>query len=74
MRAHVKNGHIVVDEPTTLPEGAEVVLVLADREDDLDDAERAELHADILAGLDDVEAGRTVDAEEVIAELRARRK
>jgi hypothetical protein len=74
MRAHVRNGYIVVDEPTNLPEGAEVVVAVVDADDDLDDAERAELEAELHAGLDDLEAGRTFDAEDVIAELRARHR
>jgi predicted transcriptional regulator len=40
--------------------------------DDLDAEERAQLHAAIQEGLDDMKAGRTYDAAEVIAELRAR--
>jgi len=71
LRAHVENGRIVVDEATTLPEGTLLSLVAVPR-DDLDDAERAELHAAIRDGIDDVKAGRTVDAADVIAELRAR--
>lgn len=33
LRAHVKNGRLVLDEPTTLPEGAEVELVPMDEID-----------------------------------------
>jgi hypothetical protein len=36
LRARVTNGRLVLDEPTTLPEGTE--LELAPVEDDLDDA------------------------------------
>lgn len=71
LKARVRNGRLVLDEPTDLPEGIEVPLVLADG-DDMDDEERKALDEAILEGLDDVEAGRTVDAEEVIARLRAR--
>jgi len=71
LRAHVENGRIVVDEATTLPEGTLLSLVAVPG-DDLDDAERTELHAAISDGIDDVKAGRTVDAADVIAELRAR--
>lgn len=34
LRARVTNGHLVLDEPTTLPEGTEVELVVI--EDELD--------------------------------------
>ncbi len=78
LKAHVKGGRLVVDEPTSLPEGTEVELVAVDDEvlasggDYLDDEERERLHEAIERGLEDVRAGRTVDAREVIAELRAR--
>ena len=77
LRAVVKNGRLVLDEPTDLPEGEVVELVpadayLDDATDDLDDEERARLHAAIDRGLADIEAGRTVPAEDVIEMLRAR--
>ncbi|HEX4515042.1 MAG TPA: hypothetical protein VH054_15960 [Polyangiaceae bacterium] len=67
----------MLDEPTDLPEGEEVELVpldevLAAGGDYLDDDERRRLHESLERGLADVKAGRTVDAETVIAELRAR--
>jgi hypothetical protein len=71
LKAHVKNGRLVLDEPTTLPEGAEIrVWVVED--DGLDDEERLELHEAIREGLDDAKAGRTIDADEWAAELRSR--
>lgn len=72
LRAHVENGRIIVDDLTSLPEGTLLSLVPVSDVDDLDDDERAELHAAIRAGIEDVKAGRTFDAAEVIAELRAR--
>jgi hypothetical protein len=77
LKAHVKNGRLVLDEPTDLPEGREVELVpvdevLASGGDYLDDEERERLHASIRRGLEDVKAGRTVEASQVISKLRAR--
>ena len=77
LKAHVHNGRLVLDEPTDLPEGEIVELVRADEflgddQDDLDDEERARLHQAIDRGLEDVKAGRTVDAMQVIERLRAR--
>ena len=46
---------------------------LADDEDDLDDAERARLHAALQRSLEDIRAGRVHNARAVIAELRGRR-
>ncbi len=77
LKAHVRGGRLVLDEPTELPNGTEVELVpldevLAGGGDYLDDEERERLHRSIERGLEDVRAGRTVDAREVIADLRAR--
>lgn len=77
LKAHVKNGRLLLDEPTDLPEGEEVELVpldevLANGGDYLDEEERRRLHQSIARGIDDAEAGRTVDARQVIEELRAR--
>ena len=71
VRAHVENGRIIVDEATNLPEGTLLSLVAVPG-DDLDDAERAELNAAIGESMEEVKAGRSVDAADVIAELRAR--
>ena len=45
MRARVQKGRLVLDEPTSLPEGAEVDLVLDDGGDELDAEDRAALNA-----------------------------
>ena len=70
LKAQVKDGRIVVDEPTNLPDGAEVEVVVID--DDLSAEERAELHASLDRALDDSEAGRGVDAWEYLKQYRAR--
>ena len=72
LKARVQNGRYVIDEPTNLPDGAEVELQLLVG-DDLDDAERALLHASIEEGLDDAEADRVLSVEESLAEIRALR-
>lgn len=71
MKAHVKNGRLLLDEPTELPEGAEVEIVaLATDADDLDDEDRRRLYDALAESEDDVQHGRLVPAEEVIASLR----
>ena len=71
LKARVKGGRLVLDEPTDLPEGAEVdIAVLGD---DLSVEERAELHASLDRALADSEAGRGVDLWEYLANFRARR-
>ncbi len=77
LKAQVQNGRLVLDEPTDLPDGEVVELVpvdevLANGGDYLDDEERQRLHQSIERGLEDVKAGRTVEASKVIERLRAR--
>ena len=70
LKAQVKNGRIVVDEPTDLPDGAEVELRIVGG-DELDEDERVALHASLERGLDDEDAGRKVDVDEFLAEVAA---
>lgn len=71
-RAHVANGRLVLDEPTDLPEGFVLHLVVDDEGDDLDDTERAELHAAIDESREQIRRGEFITAEELIASLRPR--
>ena len=76
--ARVRNGRLVLDEPTDRPEGDLVELVpldevLASGGDDLDRAERAALHQELEASILESKTGQLIDAEDVLAELRARR-
>ena len=77
MKAKVKNGHLVLNEPTTLPEGMEVSLVIdllgEDDGDDLSEEERAALHAALKRGLESAKADRFRPAAEFLDELRRRR-
>jgi hypothetical protein len=70
LKARVRNGRLVLDEPTNLPEGTEVRVALVD-DDDLDDGERAELHAAIKASESEIDAGQVVTEEELWTRLRA---
>lgn len=68
----VKNGRVVVDEPTDLPDGAEVeVLVIGG--DELTPEERVELHASLDRALENSDAGRGVDAWEYLKQCRPER-
>ena len=71
IKARVHNGRLVVDEPTELPEGTEVGFLPLDPGDWLDPEDRAALQRALLASQEDLEAGRLIDAEEVLRELRA---
>lgn len=72
LKAQAKNGRLVLDEPTDLPDGAEVEVVVF--HDDLSVDDRAALHASLDRALDDSEAGRGVDAAEYLRQYRARRE
>lgn len=74
VKAKVRNGRLTVDEPTELPEGAEIELVPLDGWDDLDDEDRKRLHAALAASEEDVAQGRVRDARDVLADLSGRRR
>jgi hypothetical protein len=71
LKARVRAGRLVVDEPTDLPEGTELELLPLDPGDWLDEADRAALHEALRQSDGDVEAGRLVSAEDVLRELRS---
>jgi hypothetical protein len=73
LRARVENGRLHLDEPTELPEGTELELVVDDDGDDLTDQERQALHEALLTSLSSAEAGRSRPASALIDELRRRR-
>jgi hypothetical protein len=70
IRATVRNGRIVVDEPTTLPEGHEVELCVLN-DDGMPEDERRRLHASIVRGIRDGEAGREVELDSFVDSLDA---
>jgi hypothetical protein len=72
LKAHVRGGRLVLDEPTDLPEGAEVRVALVD-DDDLDEAERARLHAAITEAEMELDAGKAVGEDELWSRLRTTR-
>ena len=57
LKAIVKNGRLVLDAPTDLPEGLEVELAIVDEEDD----------SEVEASAEDETTGRLVDVKDVIA-------
>jgi hypothetical protein len=71
LKAHVHNGRLVLDEPTDLPEGAEVNLAIVD-EDEMGEEERARLHAALERSMAQAKAGKLIDGDEVIGRLLAR--
>ncbi len=75
LKAHVRSGRILVDEPTDLPEGTEIELVPLDELDEygMTREERAQLDAALEESEADIAAGRLISEEEFWARLRASR-
>lgn len=68
VRARVRNGRLVVDEPTDLPEGTELELATSDDEPwDLTEDQRAELKARLTSS----DPTKLVPAADVFARLRS---
>jgi hypothetical protein len=75
LKAHVRNGHFVSDEPTDLPEGTEVELQLVNVADpfaDMAPEERAELEGALEEGARDFEKGDHMEARAFMAQLRTK--
>jgi hypothetical protein len=73
LRARVEKGRLILDEPTTLPDGTIIDLVADDEGDDLTDEERRALHAALSASWTSAEAGHLRPASAILDELRQRR-
>jgi hypothetical protein len=76
-KAQVRNGRLVMDEPTELSEGTIIELVsidviLANGGDVMDKEERAALDRELETSLAGAEAGELLDFGEVLAELRGK--
>jgi len=71
-KVQVKNGRLVLDEATDLPDGAEVEVLVID--DELTSEERAELHASLDRALEDSDVGRGMEAGEYLERYRAGRE
>jgi ribosomal protein L34 len=69
-RMATKNGRLVLNEPTDLPEGSEVEIVLV--EDDLESTERARLVQAVEDGFEDFGRGDHIDGFDFIGQMRAR--
>ena len=67
LRARVRDGRLILDEPTSFAEGTEIELVVAGG-DDLDDDERARLDEALDASWVSARDG-TIDADDLLAEI-----
>jgi hypothetical protein len=73
LRARVENGRLRLDEPTALPDGTELDLVIDDEGDDLTEHERQALHETLLRSWTSAQAGELRSASALVDELRRRR-
>lgn len=75
LKAHVKEGRLVLDEPTSLPEGEVVYLRPVEAEvgtdDGFDDDTRAALLTALDEGIAAAKRGEHDDADDFICELLA---
>jgi hypothetical protein len=72
-RARVENGRLILDEPTTFPDGTVIDLVADDEGDDLTAQERRRLHESLSVSWTSAEARRLRPASNILDELRQRR-
>lgn len=70
LHAQVRNGRVVVDEPTDLPDGAKVELLVLDAAADMDNSERVALEASIGRGLAEADRGELHSIADVLERLR----
>lgn len=73
LKARVRGGRLVLDEPVDLPDGVEVDLVPADDADTLDETERQRLHAALERSAEQFRAGAGIGMADALARLRDRR-
>ncbi len=73
LKARVRGGHLVLDEPTDLPEGAVLELLPTTDWDDLGEAERAALDSALEDAWAVYKSGKTEPAEKILQGLRSRR-
>ena len=65
---------LVLDEPTDIPEGAEVTLSITDDDGgDYDDEERERINESLAVSFEQTRKRQLIDADVVLARLRARR-
>ena len=72
IRAKVKRGRLVLNQPTNLPEGTTLDLVLDDEGDELSPQERKALDRAIAKAWSSAKAGKLRSIDALIRELRAR--
>ncbi len=71
LKATVRNGRIVVDEPTDLPEGTVLTLAIDHGDsDDMSAEEKAALDAALSKSWAQIQAGHAIPIEQVLEKMR----
>jgi hypothetical protein len=70
LKALVRSGRLIMDEPVDLPEGTEVELVPADDGDSLDEEDRARLHAALERSAAQFRAGQGIPADKALQRIK----
>jgi hypothetical protein len=71
LKATVRNGRIVVDEPTNLPEGTVLSLVVDHPDhDDMSPEEKAALDAALTRSWAQIQTGQAIPIEQVLEKMR----
>ena len=73
IRASVRNGRLLMDEPTALPEGTVLDLVVDDEGDDLDEEERQALDLALRSAMASIRAGKGIPMQDLLKNLRGMR-
>ena len=73
LKAHVEKGRLILNEPTSLPEGTVLELAPIDGGDDLDETERAALHSSIRESLAEYGRGETHPLADALRDIRAKK-
>lgn len=74
LKAIVEGGRLRLDQPTSLPDGTVVDLFLDDDDEALSPNEVEALNAALTRAANDLDAGRSVDAEDLLARLDSKRR
>jgi hypothetical protein len=72
LKAYVRNGRLVMDEPTEIPEGSEIELAIAADADDLDEEERERLHRALRKSWASAKRGKTRPAQAIVRKLKGK--
>ncbi len=66
LKAYVRKGRLLMDEPTEIPEGTEIELIVANDADDLEEEERKQLHRVLRKSWASARSGRTRPVQEIV--------